>query len=105
MVLILNNIDLIEFEWDKGNMHKSEIKHKITFRECEQVLLYEPVISEDIKHSIVEQRYSSIGKTLNGKTLFISFIIRNNKIRVISDRPADRKEKNFYEKTKKAAII
>lgn len=50
-------------------------------------------------------RLNGMRETLGKKMLFISFTIRDRKIRVISGRPADRREKNFYEKTKKAAKI
>lgn len=105
MIKILDESTIVYFDWDRGNIKKSEIKHKVHYKECEEVLLNEPVISEDLEHSIIEKRYSCIGETKSNKILFISFTIRGGKIRVISGRPADRREKNFYEKTKKTAKI
>ncbi len=105
MIKIYDKMDIEGFEWDKGNIKKSEIKHNIRNKECEEVILNEPVISKDLEHSIIEKRYSCVGKTKKDKMLFISFTIRGRKIRVISGRPADRREKKFYEKTKKASKI
>lgn len=92
--------EVIEFEWDEGNIKKNEIKHKISYKECEQVITNSPVIFEDIKHSKIEKRYQCLGKTYSNKFIFISFTIRNLKVRVISARPMGRKEKKNYEKTK-----
>ncbi len=101
MVVIFDNKDIEEFDWDKGNLNKNEIKHKVFYKECEEVFLNDPVVLKDEKHSISEKRFNAIGKTNLEKLLFISFTMRDLKIRVISARTADKKEKQIYEKTKK----
>jgi len=50
----------------------------------------------DITHSENEERYIVVGKTKNETLLFIVFTIRKNKIRVISARNLNRKEKNLF---------
>jgi len=41
----------IVFEWDKGNFDKNLKRHKVTFREAEEVFDNKPFLaSEDIKH-------------------------------------------------------
>jgi uncharacterized DUF497 family protein len=48
-----------------------------------------------------EPRYNAFGRTNGSKRLFISFTIRNGRIRVISARPMSRKERDgFDEKIK-----
>lgn len=88
-----------EFEWDEGNIDKSFIKHGITPKESEELFLDENVLFiEDIKHSQNEKRFIAIGQTSQGKILFAVFTIRNIKIRIISVRYANIKERREYEK-------
>jgi len=101
MIRILDKDDIEGYDWDEWNIKKSEIRHNVHYKECEQVFARQPVISRDFKHSEKEERYSCIGMTNDNRILFISFTIRNDKIRIISGRPADRRERNFYEKIKK----
>ena len=88
------------FEWDKGNVDKSYQKHGITPSEAEESFLDEKaIILKDIKHSQKEKRYLLIGETIEEKLLFIVFVLRKKKLRIISARKANRKEKNKYVKT------
>lgn len=93
----------IRFEWDKGNIDKNFKKHGITNEEAEEVFTDERLlVSEDKRHSNkTEKRYQLLGKTEEGKVLFISFTVRTEKIRIISARPASRKERKKYEETKR----
>lgn len=89
---------LVGFEWDKGNIDKSYKKHGITPNETEEIFLDEDVkIEEDIKHKQKEQRFIAFGKTTENKILFVVFTIRNNKVRVISSRLANKKEREVYQ--------
>lgn len=94
-------IDLIHFkgfEWDKGNIDKSYQKHGITPKETEELFLDENVLLvEDIKHSQREERFIAIGKTTQGKILLAIFTVRDDKIRIISARTANQKERRRYE--------
>ena len=88
------------FEWDKGNIDKSFKKHNISPNESEEIFLDERLfLQEDLKHSQQERRFIAIGKTISKKLLLTVFTIRNYKIRIISVRIADNKEKRQYEKT------
>lgn len=86
-----------EFEWDKGNLDKSYNKHGITPNEAEEVFLdEEQLVLEDVKHSEKEKRFTIIGKSRKETILFIAFTVRRNKIRVISARKANSKERGKY---------
>ncbi len=88
-----------EFHWDSSNIEKNWIKHKVDYRECEQVFFNRPLkIFEDIKHSQKEKRYAALGMTEKKRKLFIIFTLRKSKIRVISARDVSRKERSIYEK-------
>lgn len=87
-----------EFDWDQGNVIKNLIKHSVECREAEEVFLDDnTLISEDVCHSSTEKRYHLVGKTYSGLILHISFTQRQNKIRIISARRADKKERSLYE--------
>jgi uncharacterized DUF497 family protein len=87
------------FEWDKYNINKNWEKHHVTPVESEEVFFNNPVIvAGDIEHSKSEIRYYALGKTAQNRKLFISFTIRNSKIRIISSRDMSKKERDNYEK-------
>ncbi|MDP1592838.1 MAG: BrnT family toxin [Gallionella sp.] len=87
------------FDWDEGNTRKNE-KHGVSMAETEQIFFNEPLLLlEDIKHSQGETRFHALGKTDDGRTLHITFTLRNadEKIRVISARDMHKKERMNYE--------
>lgn len=89
----------IEFEWDKGNETKNWIKHHVAREESAEVFFDEnKIIIDDIPHSKQESRYIILGKTKEGRILYISFTIRRDNIRIISARDLNKKEKALYEK-------
>ncbi len=89
---------LIGFDWDEGNKQKNWEKHQVDYTECEQVFFNKPLlISDDTKHSSQEKRYFALGRSDAGRTLFLVFTTRNNKIRVISAREQSKKERQVYE--------
>ena len=93
----------ISFDWDKGNINKNLKKHNVTNQEAEETFSNEPfIVSEDIKHSQKEKRFQALGKTNKAKLLFISFTVRNDKVRIISARNMSKKERREYEKALKA---
>lgn len=88
----------VKFVWDKGNKDKSWLKHKVSNQECEEVFEDKnKKIFKDPVHSQTEKRYILIGMTKNEKLLFIVFTMRNKKVRVISARNINKREKELYE--------
>lgn len=86
-----------KFDWDKGNLDKSYLKHGITPNQAEEAFLDEAaIILKDVAHSQKEARFLLIGKPSGRKVLFIVFTIRNEKVRIISARAADKKEVRRY---------
>ena len=87
----------ISFDWDKGNINKSWEKHKVHFKEAEEIFFNKPIkIFSGTKHSIEEKRFIALGVTDSLRKLAVIFTIRNEKIRVISARDQNRKEKEKY---------
>ncbi len=85
------------FDWDKGNIGKNWIRHHISDSECEQVFLNQPlIILPDAKHSSQEERFYSLGQTDAFRRLFIVFGVRRKRVRIISARDMNRKERKEY---------
>ena len=74
-----------KFDWDEGNIAKNWEKHRVSDQECEEVF-FDPwlIVHYDKGHSMEEDRYYVLGKTLAGRRLFIVFTTRDDKVRVIS---------------------
>lgn len=89
--------EVVGFEWDDGNRDKNLVKHGVSSSECEEVFLDSyKVVRKDSKHSRVERRHIVIGKTNQGRILFISFTVRQDRVRVISARMVNKKERKYY---------
>ena len=86
------------FEWDVHNAEKNWQKHRVTPSECEQIFFNRPrVVADDIRHSEEENRFYALGHTDARRMLFVVFTVRHDKIRVISARDMNRKERKVYE--------
>ncbi len=94
------NIHSYSFDWDPGNSNKNKRSHDVNDWECEEVFFDEnKVIMKDTLHSASENRHILLGKSKNGRLLYIVFTFRQDKLRVISARDVTkRKEINLYEK-------
>ena len=92
---------LTGFDWDKGNRNKNWIKHKVSDVESEEVFFNLPlVVFPDKTHSKAEDRYYLLGKTDDGRFLFVVFTTRGDNIRVISARDMKKKERRCYHEIK-----
>ncbi len=86
------------FDWDVGNARKND-RHGVSMAEAEQVFFNDPLLLlPDPRHSHVEPRFHALGKTIEGRTLHITFTLRRQGklIRVISARDMHRKERAIY---------
>ena len=88
-----------EFDWDDGNRTKSAAKHGVTIEEVEAVFKSGMALPIGIQISpkADEQRLGLVGPSSMGRLLQVAFTLREGKVRVISARPAHRKEKKSYE--------
>ena len=76
----------MNFDWDQANIEHIARHNLIPF-EVEEALL------DQQKN---EQRWAALGKSYNGRVLFVVFTRRNGLIRVITARDATPKEKRRY---------
>ena len=89
--------DIVGFAWDAGNRDKNKAGHSVEWWECEEVFFNYPLFSTiDVKHSGPEDRCLGLGRTNRNRFLMVVFTIRNCRIRVISARDMNRKERSRY---------
>lgn len=95
---------LSEFDWDKRNWPKCA-KHGVSKDEIEYIFKNSPMVLPDRKQQDMETRYNGLGKTKEGRMIFIVFALRKKdsltRIRPISARYMHKKEIQRYERTKR----
>jgi uncharacterized protein len=88
----------MEFEWDLRKDASNQRKHAVGFREATTVF-GDPLATTfpDNEHSVFEQRFLTIGKSIGGRLLVVVHSERQESIRIISVRRATARERRFYE--------
>jgi len=88
----------LSFEWDSRKARSNFVKHSVTFEEATTVFadplsltIYDP------QHSLIEQRFITMGQTIAEKLLVVAHTDRGDNIRIISARRASRRERKDYE--------
>ena len=88
----------IEFEWDSRKAASNLAKHEVSFEEAATVF-GDPLgrIVADPRHSSEEERFVLLGVSQEAHLLAVMFVDRSEAIRIISARPATRRERKDYE--------
>jgi uncharacterized protein len=89
------------FAWDTKKAKANIQKHGVDFREASTVF-DDPLSTTfpDMDHSTSEKRCLIIGMSARFRLLVVSHTERKNNIRIISARPATRREQKYYEEEK-----
>jgi uncharacterized protein len=88
----------MQFEWDSEKARINLHKHETSFDEAATVFLDDFALTgEDPDHSLDEDRFVTFGVSSAGRLLVVSHVDRDNRIRIISARPATRPERRLYE--------
>ena len=88
------------FEWDASKARSNIRKHKISFEEATTVFGDPRAITVVSTVESGERRLVTIGRTSKGR--FVIVVVhtdRNDRIRIISARPASRAERRQYEES------
>ena len=88
----------LTFEWDPKKSEFNLRKHGVSFEEAMGAfadLLSLTILDPD--HGGMEPRYLLLGLSYQGRLLVVTHVERSERIRVISARRADRREKRAYE--------
>jgi len=98
-------MDFSGFDWDEGNRAKCR-KYGVSIKMIERLFQRGLTILPDTAHSRDERRFKAVGRTEQGRAVFIVFTLRQRGgavlIRPISARYMHRKEVEHYEKDDQA---
>ena len=98
--------EVLEFDWDEGNHEKNWIKHNVQAQEAEEAFADEKkIVFLNIKHVDTEERFFLIGNTYTNRLLAIAYTRREDSVRVISARDANKKEVKIYEERTRSTEI
>lgn len=91
-----------EFEWDASNSLKILKKHDVSMDEVEDVFMseFKLVLGRQYQPDVPEERYCIVGETSKGRVVSVVFCLRDGRVRPVSARPASRKERMIYEKSR-----
>lgn len=86
------------FEWDPAKDEANRRKHGVSFRAAISAFM-DPLSMTipDPDHSVEEERFLLLGENHQGQLLVVSHTDRQDRIRIISVRKADRRERREYE--------
>ncbi|MDR0829529.1 MAG: BrnT family toxin [Prevotellaceae bacterium] len=85
------------FEWDESKRLSNLAKHGIDFADTRGVFYDKHKLDiPDIRHDYGEERKITVGKILDELITAVVSTDRNNNIRIISARRANKKEKEKY---------
>jgi uncharacterized DUF497 family protein len=88
----------VRFAWDPKKAAKNLKKHGVDFREAATV--FDDTLSTtfpDPDHSVGEARFLTIGMSKLLRILVVAHTESGDTMRIISARPATRRERRFYE--------
>jgi uncharacterized DUF497 family protein len=89
------------FEWDDAKARANLRKHGISFDEAATVFAERGApTNSDLEHSISEDRFIIIAMTEWQRLLIVAYTYRDEVIRIISARRANRREQTIYEQEK-----
>ena len=90
----------LRFEWDPGKDEENQRKHGLSFDEAKGAFHDENgLLRDDPEHSDGEDRFILLGITASLRIAVVCHCYRQggNVIRIISARPATRKERSQYD--------
>ena len=94
-------MEIAGFDWDDGNRSKCQ-QHGVSQAAIESVFLGSIAVLPDPLHSKSEERFKAIGKSDDGRWIFLVFTLRTRRgmrfVRSISARFMHKKEVEHYEK-------
>ena len=84
-----------DFEWASRKATENRRKHGVSFEDAVTAFA-DPLVDPD-HSSTAARRYILVGRSARGRLLVVSHAERDTVIRIISARPATRRERTQYE--------
>ncbi len=94
----MHQLESSGFDWDEGNRAKCQ-RHGVSVHEIETMLSGFPRIAPDLKHLQTEPRFLAVGRSTQGRPMFVVFTLRDPFIRPLSARYMHVKEAKRYEES------
>jgi uncharacterized DUF497 family protein len=90
----------LSFDWDPAKDEANTRKHGVTFEEA-STAFGDPlsVTVPDPEHSEREVRFLLLGRSSAGRLIVVAHAERGGHVRIISARPAIRRERRDYEES------
>ena len=85
------------FEWDENKRLGNLEKHGIDFQDAEYFFDFDPLCFVDHRQDYGEKRFVAFGK-INGRLIITAYTLRAEKVRIISMRKANARERDLYDK-------
>ena len=87
----------MNYQWDPEKAESNFHTHSVDF--ADSIGVFEDIWALTLKEEIVsdEQRFATLGTDFFGRILVVVYTYRNEDIRLISARPATRRERRIYE--------
>ena len=89
---------MLRFVWDRTKADANLRKHGVAFDEA-ATAFGDPLslTIPDAEHSVAEERWLLLGESVAGRLVVVAHTERGDEIRLISARPATRRERETYE--------
>lgn len=87
----------MKYEWDDGKRKANLLKHGVDFQAASEFCWNGAKIEQDTRQDYQEKRYVALG-FIEDRFHLLIFTVRNNAIRIISLRKANKREERKYEK-------
>jgi uncharacterized DUF497 family protein len=91
----------LTFEWHPNKARSNLAKHGVSFEEASTIFgdAFSLTIPDPL-HSVTEDRWVTIGSSHRAKLMVVVHTERGDNIRIISARPASRRERRIYGKAR-----
>jgi uncharacterized DUF497 family protein len=86
----------MEYEWDDAKCRANIAKHDIHFEDAEGFEWGTAIVTEDTREDYGERRFHATGE-IGGRLHFLVFTRRSAKVRIISLRRANQRDRRKWE--------
>ena len=86
----------MEFEWDNTKNRANTRKHGVSFETAQRIFERAHLTRRDTRRNYGEDRYVSVGEVYGVAVLVVAHTERDGRTRLISARPASRKERQAW---------